>query len=74
MNRILGLDGIRAFAALSVIMSHLGIYNWLHNSGIVDKSITRSLDGVQAFFVISGFLITYLLIEEYTKTGESVHL
>jgi peptidoglycan/LPS O-acetylase OafA/YrhL len=56
------LNGIRAICCLLVIKSHSG---W--NCGI------RILDspglGVELFFVISGFLITTLLIREREKTG-----
>lgn len=52
------LDGIRAFAVLAVIFSHTGIA--AANSGWM---------GVDAFFVLSGFLITTLLLAERDRTG-----
>ena len=73
MNRVLGLDGIRALAALSVVFTHLGIYNTLQDKGILAASVVNSINGgagVQAFFVLSGFLITHLLVNEYEKTGK----
>gem|GEM_PF-687119 len=62
------LDGIRALAILLVLFAHIdqvstvfltvpGIHQ-LRNGGFV---------GVNVFFVLSGFLITSLLLEEYTK-------
>jgi peptidoglycan/LPS O-acetylase OafA/YrhL len=52
------LDGIRAIAVFVVILYH---------SGVV-KGIPGDL-GVTAFFVLSGFLITWLLIREYDGSG-----
>lgn len=50
------IQGIRAFAVLAVIMDHL--FHW--PSG--------GFSGVDIFFVISGFLITSLLLREWDKT------
>ena len=52
-----GLDGLRAFAVLLVLACHFGFHA---QGGIV---------GVDVFFVISGFLITSLLLKERDKTG-----
>jgi peptidoglycan/LPS O-acetylase OafA/YrhL len=55
-----GLDGLRAVGILTVLAFHVGAF-----------SGTRVLDGgflgVQVFFVISGFLITALLLEEHER-------
>ena len=48
------IDGLRAIAVTLVILCHLGITGF--SGGYV---------GVDIFFVISGFLITNLLINEY---------
>ncbi|WP_216404453.1 acyltransferase family protein [Arcanobacterium phocae] len=50
---IAGLDGLRAFAVLSVILYHVF-------PGVVQGGFL----GVDVFFVISGFLITTLLLRE----------
>ncbi|MDP4201289.1 MAG: acyltransferase [Bacteroidota bacterium] len=62
-----GLNGLRAIAALSVLLSHvfLGTFgNW--NLKAIKLPIFEG--GVILFFVISGFLITYLLLHEITST------
>ena len=51
------LDGLRAFAVLSVIAYHMG-FGWAQGG----------LLGVTVFFVLSGYLITGLLIAEYRST------
>jgi len=51
------LDGIRAFAVFGVMAYHGGI-SWLQGGYL----------GVNAFFVLSGFLITSLLIAEMGET------
>jgi peptidoglycan/LPS O-acetylase OafA/YrhL len=51
------LDGIRAIAVLSVIAYHFG-YSWLPGGFL----------GVDVFFVLSGYLITSLLLREFERT------
>ena len=58
-GRIPSLDGIRGFAILLVLYFH----TYLPYSG-------GGFIGVDIFFVLSGFLITHLLIREYTKNGK----
>jgi peptidoglycan/LPS O-acetylase OafA/YrhL len=52
------LDGIRAIAILAVFGYHLG-YRWLCGGFL----------GVDVFFVLSGYLITGLLLTEHQRTG-----
>ncbi|MGH9091473.1 MAG: acyltransferase family protein [Acidimicrobiales bacterium] len=51
-----GLDGMRAIAVLAVIVFHLG-FSWARGG----------LLGVGVFFVLSGYLITDLLVAEYRR-------
>jgi peptidoglycan/LPS O-acetylase OafA/YrhL len=53
-----GLDGLRALAVLSVLLFH-GRASWLPGGFL----------GVDVFFVISGFIITRLLLNEWQTTG-----
>lgn len=53
-----GLDGMRALAVVAVIVYHANS-SWLQGGFI----------GVEVFFVISGYLITLLLISEHEKNG-----
>ncbi|MBA3282256.1 MAG: acyltransferase, partial [Acidimicrobiia bacterium] len=51
-----GLDGLRAVAVAAVVAYHLG-------------ELPGGFLGVDVFFVISGFLITRLLLAEHERTG-----
>ena len=53
-----GLDGIRAIAVLAVLLFHFGV-----------GGLAGGLLGVDVFFVLSGYLITTLLLREWSATG-----
>ena len=53
-----GLDGLRAFAVVGVVLYHADV-SWMP-AGFI---------GVDIFFVISGFLITSLLLSEHESRG-----
>src|ERR1700724_3528586 len=57
-TRLAGLDGLRGLAVLSVMTFHFGA-SWLPGGFF----------GVDIFYVLSGFLITSLLLQESTRTG-----
>jgi peptidoglycan/LPS O-acetylase OafA/YrhL len=52
------IDGLRAVAILGVVAYHLGL-----------PFISGGFTGVDVFFVISGYLITQLLVRQIAKTG-----
>lgn len=73
-TRIEGLDGLRALAVMTVLVSHL----YLAVPGILQFSIFRTLArggflGVNMFFVMSGFLITSRLLHD-TETHGQINL
>ena len=55
------LDGLRAFAVMAVVFYHLD-YEWAGGGFL----------GVDLFFVLSGYLITSLLLREWDGTGAIV--
>ena len=57
-----GLDGVRALAVAGVVLYHAGV-SWVPGGFL----------GVDVFFVLSGYLITSLLLSERVKQG-SVNL
>ena len=69
-GRVPSLDGLRGVSILLVLWSHLSLYA---NDGTWPRWVTRFTNvgdiGVDVFFVISGFLITLLLIRERERTG-----
>lgn len=60
------LDGLRAISVFLVIGGHLYLTQTSHHAGWF---IYQDL-GVSLFFVISGFLITQILANEYQQTGK----
>src|SRR5437588_5960695 len=52
------LDGVRALSIIAVLLYHGGV-SWAHGGFL----------GVEVFFVLSGFLITSLLIAERSRTS-----
>jgi hypothetical protein len=53
-----GLDGLRAISVVAVILYHAG-FGWMRGGFL----------GVEVFFVVSGYLITSLLLEEREGSG-----
>ncbi len=80
-----GLNGLRFFAAFAVVITHIELVKhfqgyptlWVQHTGseltfknIIQKIIFEAGSlGVYFFFVLSGFLITFLLLTEKEKTG-----
>lgn len=67
MKRIPSLDGFRAVSIILILFCHSrlsGIY-----SARLNDIAKQAEVGVTVFFVISGFLITYLLLTEESQTG-----
>jgi peptidoglycan/LPS O-acetylase OafA/YrhL len=65
------LNGVRAIAAFMVIFFHVELIKREFNLPNVERILTLGGDlGVTLFFVLSGFLITYLLITEQNVAGE----
>ena len=59
LGYVAALDGLRAVSVIAVIAYHAGL-----------DAVPGGFLGVEVFFVISGFLITTLLIEEKSSTGK----
>lgn len=67
-----GLDGLRALAALAVVVHHIEQARYLFGlpSVWINYAVMRlGGQGVTLFFVLSGFLITHLLLREQSETG-----
>lgn len=67
-----GLNGLRFFAAFSVLLYHIeALKSFSQMPNWISIPVLHSLGpyGVVCFFSLSGFLITYLLLEESARTG-----
>lgn len=58
MPHLPGLDGLRALAVVAVVLYHLGL-PWIPGGFL----------GVDVFFVLSGFLITAIVLQEVERDG-----
>ena len=67
-----GLDSLRFLAALCVILGHIPMNQ--DSVGLPNPHwgaiFYRGAPAVYFFFTLSGFLITYLLLEERRRTGD----
>jgi peptidoglycan/LPS O-acetylase OafA/YrhL len=70
VKRIPSLDGLRAISITNVVVAHL--LASLSMGGRLSPAIAGMVQGFQGvfvFFVISGYLITTLLLREYERAG-----
>ena len=58
LPHLVGLDGLRAVAVIAVVLYHADV-----------PFVPGGFLGVDVFFVLSGFLITSLLLAEHAATG-----
>ena len=77
MEKIKGLDTLRAFAVFFVIIQHFGV--WFDYTSPSGKFITNVLIpdggfGVNLFFVLSGFLITSILLKAKSAARDDQRL
>lgn len=69
-NRFPSLDGWRAVGILLVMFSHVWAADNYDQTRFYFHHLASQGDlGVRIFFVLSGFLISYLLLVEYERTG-----
>jgi peptidoglycan/LPS O-acetylase OafA/YrhL len=68
-HRLPGLDGLRALAVLMVVFHHLCSQGALGRWPGLQVMLQQGSFGVQIFFVLSGFLITWLLLKEESRSG-----
>ncbi|MEZ2333995.1 acyltransferase family protein [Mucilaginibacter sp. RCC_168] len=72
MNRIKSIDGLRAISIIMVLLGHGGeTMPSVITHNFFFQFAANSTLGVRIFFVISGYLITKLLIIEKEKTGKN---
>lgn len=67
-RRIAGFDGLRALAVILVVITHAGLLRQLEASPLFQ--LVHGKTGVRVFFVLSGYLITSLLLSEHRFSGQ----
>jgi len=67
-GRIPSLDGLRAISIVLVLVGHLAGTHGFPLTAAMGNRFALAEIGVHVFFVISGFLITGLLLDEFAKT------
>jgi peptidoglycan/LPS O-acetylase OafA/YrhL len=68
ISRFEGLDGLRTIAVFLVVWHNYGDLPGLSRHPLL-ATLRAGYVGVTLFFVLSGFLITYLLLGEFETTG-----
>jgi len=71
-DRLPSLDGMRGLAAMMVVLAHSGGSAGWPDWFLLEqfRSTFTGFLGVQIFFVLSGFIITRLLLKEKAKSGD----
>src|SRR6185503_16392845 len=68
-RRVPSLDGLRAISIALVVFCHMAGTRGFPISEAAGNILPFAALGVRVFFVISGFLITKLLLAEWSRTG-----
>lgn len=68
-GRIPSLDGLRAVAVAMVLLAHACQTHGFPGTPLTRRIFMHGAIGVEVFFVISGFLITTLMLREMDRTG-----
>lgn len=81
MNKIYfgGLNELRAIAALGVVIHHIEQFKGMNGLTLSNVNLTFLIHNlgkasVDLFFVLSGFLITYLLLQEKTNNNDCINI
>ena len=65
-GRIASLDGLRGLAVIGTLLIHYEVRSWPYQSGLLWPTwlvVSHGWLGVECFFVLSGFLITGILLD-----------
>jgi peptidoglycan/LPS O-acetylase OafA/YrhL len=67
-GRLPALDGLRGISILLVLLAHASQTHGFSSPGLIRAAARHGSIGVDVFFVLSGFLITLLLLRELERT------
>lgn len=65
------IDGLRAIAVLSVVAFHAAHWDPHLGSGFVQYAFSEGSHGVDLFFVLSGFCLSYPVLRALQRAGET---
>jgi peptidoglycan/LPS O-acetylase OafA/YrhL len=69
-SRLAYVDGLRAVAVLGVVVHHAATYQVnFTGEGLVNQILRQGCHGVELFFVISGFCLSYPLLAKLRERG-----
>ena len=68
--RIKSIDGLRGISILLVLIDHYMYFSGNNISSPFFSYFINSKNGVDLFFIISGFLITNILVKEHLRNGQ----
>lgn len=71
MRRLAHIDGLRAIAVLGVVMHHIAKYDHHLATSPWRHALREGAHGVDLFFVISGFCLSYPLIVRMHGAGDA---
>ena len=66
------IDGLRALAVLSVVAFHAAHWDPNLHQGLVQYVFSEGSHGVDLFFVLSGFCLSYPVLRALHRSGTSV--
>jgi len=67
--RVPELDSLRALAASAIVLAHFVSAGFASSTGILGPFIRRGWSGVDLFFVLSGYLITSIILVQVKRPG-----
>lgn len=71
IKRIAYVDGLRAVAVLTVVIHHVAKYNSSLAAGPLQHGLLEGAHGVDLFFVISGFCLSYPVLASMRSSGST---
>ncbi len=69
MKKFAAIEGLRGWLAWAVVLDHLVQLSGVHASGLAPELLTLGSHAVMLFIIISGFVITHLVIEKPEPYG-----
>lgn len=74
-RKLLGIQCLRALAAVAVVVSHCLLFEQKYEVGspIAPHAVEYGMAGVDLFFVISGFIIATVTAGRFDRPGEAAH-